>query len=113
MTFQRDARAQCLKGALLLWFPRGWESRKLVKRNIVLRSLGLTLEVHQYKKTQHLSEAVVVTSRFYQVTLNIYSSYCDLASDLGFLGPPASGHGICTASFSPPSWQDEQSSPYN
>lgn len=87
------------------------EVGKAVKRNIVLRSLGLTLEVHQYKKMQRLSEAVVVASRFYWVTLNIYSSYCDLASDLGFPGPPASGHGICPASFFPPSWQDEQSSP--
>lgn len=65
MTFQRDARLQRLKGALLLCFPRGWKSRKLIKGNILLRFVGLMLNVHQYKKMQHLSEAIVTASRFY------------------------------------------------
>lgn len=54
MTFRRDAGLQRLKGALLLCFPRGWKSTNLVKRNTLLCSAGLMLNVHQYKNSTPL-----------------------------------------------------------
>jgi len=43
--FQRGARLQLLKGAWLVRFPRAQESKNNIKRNALLRSVVLRLNI--------------------------------------------------------------------